>query len=204
MRDKEPLSFERTLPVLPGSLSMKRTEAGILVKSPVEREAIWYTFVTKSRRLQGGRLALQLEDDVWQGRIEAERVPRVQGLYVVLSSEADGRSASTVGFPLDGQEQTYEVWDAYLIDGLPQVRAREVAQRTRFRLVLGAYAAVCGVLSMIIFWIQVRRSDVELATSLRRAGAAAATQNRNALPLLIAVLCLFFAFSATVLWIVAR
>jgi hypothetical protein len=203
--EEELFEFEQTLPVIPGSYSLRKQGGDLEILSPLVRGAVWYTFLTTSERLGGGRLALLPESDgTARATLRAENIPETEGLYVLLASEADGRSPSTVGFPLDGQARTFDAWDAYLLDGEP--RAKQVAElhRRRVRWTLGGYAALVGLLTLVLFVLRVKQEEARLAKALAQAGASEGTADRGALPLVIAVLCLFFAFSLGVLWIVAR
>src|SRR5690606_15949808 len=125
-------------------------------------------------------------------------------LYVVIAGSADGRSTSSVGYPLAEQGNTFDVFDGYLLDGAPQLRTLQQAKARRVRIALGAYIALSGLLTLGLFIFRVRRSDRRLQQGLDRVGAAKGTRSASAVPLVIAALSLFFAFSATVLWIVAR
>jgi hypothetical protein len=199
------LRFDQRLPVVPGAYGFRREKDGITVLAPVPREEAWFTFVREDERLRGGRIILkETETGQWAGRIPEEEIPRREGMYLVLSSTADGRSPSTVGYPLHGQLETFDALDAYLLDGAPLAQLRAEKKRRRIRWALGGYVAVVGILTLVLFVARVRRADRELRSSLLRAGASQTTSERSPLPLLIAVVGLFFAFSAGVLWIVAR
>lgn len=201
----ERLEFEQTLPVVPGSYWIESADAGYRVWAPVPRDHVWYTFVTEFERLSGGRLELrEAPRGKAVGTLPAEVVPDQPGLFVVLSSDADGRSTSTVGYPLDGQDYTLDAWDAYLLDGAPAGRAEAARRQKRVRWSLGGYAALSSLLTLLLFVTRVRGSDRDLKRRLEGAGASEATRERSSLPLVIAVLSLFFAFSLGVLWIVAR
>lgn len=197
--------FEQMLPVVPGAYGLFNHPAGLVVKAPVPREEAWFTFVTESERLSGGRLELR-EDErgVFSGLILVPSIPQVDDLYIVLASSADGRSPSTVGYPLDGQRQTLDIWDGYLLDGGPAAKSRAELKRRKVRFTLGAYAGLSGLLTLVLFVHRVRRADRILMARLERVGATSEARDKSQAPLLIAVLGLFFAFSAGVLWIVAR
>lgn len=203
--EEDEFEFEQTLPVVPGSFWLEEKTDHLVVHSPVPRDQVWYTFVTQDERLSGGRLDLEPSGaGTAKARIPRERIPSRKGLFVVLASDADGRSPSTVGFPLDGQGRTFDAWDAYLLDGSRAAREKLARKARKVRLTLGAYAAVAALLTLLLFVRYVRRSDVLLERRLRQAGVEDAAPERGALPLVIAVLSLFFAFSLGVLWIVAR
>lgn len=197
--------FQQALPVVPGAFWFRRVDEGFEVLAPVPRDEAWYTFVTETARFTGGRLTLrENERGFFTGTIPSTAVPRAEGLFLVLASSADARSASTVGYPLDGQNHTLDVWDAYLLDGGPAERRRVEKRRRKIRLTLGAYAGLSGLLTLLLFVFHIKRSDRELSARLEDAGADAATRESSPLPLLVAAIGLFFAFSAGVLWIVAR
>lgn len=197
--------FEQVLPVVPGAYGIAEKNGGFVVKAPVPRDEAWFTFVTGEERLQGGRI--QLTEDAegfFSGEIPAAAVPQAEGLFVVLASSADGRSPSTVGYPLDGQHHTFDIWDGYLLDGGNAARSRSEARRRKVRFTLAAYAGLSGLLTLVLFIFRVRRADHVLAEQLKGVGATKETLESSLVPLLIAVVGLFFAFSAGVLWIVAR
>jgi hypothetical protein len=197
--------FEQVLPVVPGAYGLSEDQAGLIIQAPVPREEAWFTFVTESERLMGGRVDLR-EDarGIYSAKVPFASIPKVRGLYVVLASSADGRSPSTVGYPLDGQTQTLDLWDGYLLDGGPFARSRAELKRRKVRLTLGAYAGLSGLLTLVLFVLRIRSADRALQAQLKSVGATSETRDKSQAPLLIAVLGLFFAFSAGVLWIVAR
>lgn len=199
------LAFDQVLPVVPGSFWIKKENDALLLEAPILRSSVWYTFVTEKERLGGGRLPLtERADGTAVARLLASEIPKVEGLYLVLASDADGRSESTVGFPLAGQAQTFDAWDGYLLDGYRQAKLRADTKYRRVRWILGAYAGLLGLLTLWLFVLRVRRAERALAQALSQAGASAETQDQRLLPLVIAVVGLFFAFSLGVLWIVAR
>ncbi len=201
----EKWKFDQTLPVIPGAYGLEQVGDGYVVLSPVPRDEVWFTFVTEGQRLAGGRVALSEDaQGIFSGKIPPALVPKTKDRFLVLASSADGRSPSTVGYPLDGQSHTLDVWDAYLLDGGPAERLRVEARRRKIRWTLGAYAALSGLLTLLLFVSNVRHADRELKERLEGAGATAETRENSPLPLLVAVIGLFFAFSAGVLWIVAR
>ncbi len=203
--EQEKIEFDRVLPLVAGSFSLKREESQWKILSPVPRESLWFSFVGEGGRGRGGRLKLQPNNEggAW-GLLAKDLRPREGEDYLVLSSDADGRSFSTVGIPLREQGKTLDIWDASLLDGAPRARALENAKNRRIRYTLGAYAAGSGFLTLFLFWSRVKGEEAELRAALNRVRASKETQDRSSLPLLIACLSLFFAFSLAVLWIVAR
>lgn len=197
--------FEQVLPVVPGAYGLAQRKGGLVVRAPVPRDEVWFTFVTETERLSGGRLELREDGQgFFSAEIPASSVPRAKGLFVVLASSADGRSPSTVGYPLDGQGHTLDIWDGYLLDGSKAARSRAEAHRRKVRWTLAAYAGLSGILTLLLFVLRVRRAGRILEERLQGVGATPATFEKSPVPLLIAVVGLFFAFSAGVLWIVAR
>lgn len=200
------LRFEQALPLVPGSFGLEVLASGDLkVRSPVQREEAWFTFVNRQQRSQGGRIELSaLADGGSEGVILKSQIPVLKDPYVLIAGSADGRSTSSVGYPLASQGETFDVLDAYLLDGAPQLKALHEGKARRVRFALGAYIGLSGLLTLALFVLRVRRSDRRLQEGLDRVGAASGTRSASAVPLVIAALSLFFAFSATVLWIVAR
>ncbi len=198
-------TFQQPLPVVPGAFGLRRQEDGFRVLAPVPRDEAWYTFVSEKGRHVGGRIDLGEDSEgFFSGTIARTEIPNQEGLFLVLASSADARSTSTVGYPLDGQDHTLDIWDAYLLDGGPAARGRVEKRRRKIRFTLGAYAGLSGLLTLILFVLHIRRADAELSRNLEGAGASASTREKSLLPLLVAAVGLFFAFSAGVLWIVAR
>lgn len=198
-------NFQQPLPIVPGAYGFREKADGFEVLAPVPRDDVWFTFVSEEARYVGGRVELKEDSNgFFSGKIPRSKVPDKSGLFLVLASSADGRSPSTVGYPLDGQDHTLDIWDAYLLDGGPAEKRRVERNRRKVRLTLGAYAGLSGLLTLILFIFHVKRADRELSARLEGAGASASTREKSPLPLLVAAIGLFFAFSAGVLWIVAR
>jgi len=199
------LQFEESLPVVPGAFGIKLTSTTsvLQVVSPVVRESVWYAVVSERGRGEGGRLDLTMAPDgTAYAQLSVGEQER-RGAYLVLSSDADGPSASAVGYPLDGQEQTFDAWDADLLDGGLWARAQAARRVLRVRLALGGYCLVTIVLSVALVWSGVRRQQVEVDRRMRESGLPNAV-GASTTPLVVAVLCVFFAFSATLVWIVTR
>lgn len=197
--------FEQVLPVVPGAFGLTEVNGGLVVKSPVPRDEAWFTFVTEMERLVGGQIQLSPDSQgFFSGEIPGVAIPKTEGLFVVLASSADGRSPSTVGYPLDGQQHTLDIWDGYLLDGGDAARSRSESRRRKVRWTLAAYAGLSGLLTLLLLVLRVRKADQMLAERLQGVGATKETRESSLAPLMIAVIGLFFAFSAGVIWIVAR
>jgi NADH:ubiquinone oxidoreductase subunit 3 (subunit A) len=109
-----------------------------------------------------------------------------------------------VGIPLDGQGATFDASDLLVLDSLPRkVRAARAKER-RARFILGLYVFVAGLLTLGLFSFHLRRSEKTLSRELFEAGVTSRAKESSRLPLLFAIVSLFFAFSLAVLWIVAR
>ncbi len=204
------VDYEKSLLVVPGAFGLRHVESSgesedvWEIRSPVERDHVWYTVVSERGRGPGGVLRFEHhQDGIASARLALQPSPSSDS-YLVLSSDADGRSSSTVGYPLGDQAKTLDVWDAYLLDGAPRARARLARRETRVRYALGGYAVVSLLLSLVVFVRSVRREQVETDRVLSGVGAPPATTDRSALPLIVAVSSVFFVFSLTLVWIVTR
>lgn len=197
-------TLERSLPVVPGAFMVSLGHDAVLVSSSLAREHAYFTVLSEDARLLGGRVELRPFPGGTEGEIPWRELPPRKGKYLMIASDGDALAPSTVGFPLDGQAQTWEAWDELVIDGPAQVRERHARQRKRVRWVLGGYAALSGIVVLLLFFLTVRKADAELVDRLSSVGAAPPHPAPSQKPLVIALLCLFFAFSAAVLWIVSR
>lgn len=202
--DGETLTFEQALPVIPGALWFERAGGKIRIVSPIPRDEAWFTYVTERERLLGGRVPLVTgEDGTSSGTFDVP-VAAEQAEFLVLSPSPEGRSSGTVGYPLRGQRETFDAVDGYLLDGGPSAKTAFVRRAERARSWMIGYAAVSFLLTLFLFVMGVRRTQAKLERDLERVGAEPGAYDRSALPLTVAAVCLFFAFSAAVLWIVVR
>ncbi len=200
----ESLLFEESLSVIPGALDFTIDGDRVTVVSPIVRQEAWFTYVTERERLVGGWVPLkQRPDGISVGEFSVPAAAK-EAEYLVLSSSPEGRTMGVVGYPLRGQRQTFDAVDGFLLDGGPRARQAFVARARATRNWIAGYAGVSFFLTLVLFAMNVRRKQRELAQNLDRVGAEEGAYDRSAAPLLIASLCLFFAFSAAVLWIVAR
>lgn len=205
------VSFEQILPVVPGALSLDEAtdqfgndERRFLIRSPVPRDYVWYTIVSKRGRGPGGLVPLSAaEDGISSGHVSLSRKD-LRNSFLVLASDADGRSTSSVGYPVSGQDHTLDLWDLELLDGAQGARTRSQVRSTRVRLALGVYALATILVTIFLFYRGVRGEQLNIEDKLRAAGIEDQGRTRGSLPLVVAVLCLFFAFSLTLVWIVAR
>jgi hypothetical protein len=189
------------LPVVPGAFSPLRIGETVEVRSARGLTNAYYTWVTEGGRGESGRVELRTsERGVTEGRLSLP-VDR-EGLYLVLSSSPDGRSPSTVGFPLDGQRQTWDALDGFLLDGSEEAKQREYARVRRLKRVLLGYVAALFSLAWVLFRAAIRASDRKLIEGLERQGADRALVGPLArTPLLVAGILVALGLSSVVLWV---
>lgn len=197
--------FEQPLPVVPGALSLTRDGKQWWIESPIPRSQVWFTLVTGTSRRQGGPIALEVTTEGrYRGPCPHLNTTLPKDAYLVLSGDATGLSLGTVGFPLQEQGETFDVSDLLLLDSLPGAKQAAISQGRRLRLVLGSYVLVAGLVTIVLFWIHLRRAEKNLSAELQRVGATPGAKESSSLPIFTAIVALFFAFSLAVLWIVAR
>lgn len=203
----EPGELRARLPVVPGAFYLEKRGTGALLSSPLPRERLWYTFVSPAGRLSGGRLALQEgPHGIFSGELTAEQIPAGAERYLILASSPDGRSPSTVGFPWEGQTNSWTALDGHLLDGGPEVRRREAARRARLQTGVFLYVACIAGLTLFLFLHRLRREQRKLDQALdvwAEAGAARSelAQVQSSSGWLLGILCLVLGFSLALLWI---
>lgn len=192
-----------TMPVVPGALHLALSGEDLSIEAPTPTETIWYTFVTDDARLSGSRLQLQVDaSGISRGLLRRKAMPESEGLYLVLATSPDGRSPSTVGFPLDGQATTFDAVDGFLIDGAPAAEARESERRRRVVRALLGYVATLFALSLWLFRQVVLRADRRLIADLRRGDAPAVLLTKpRTRPTLVAGMAIALGLSLVLLWI---
>lgn len=200
-RDQAKVSL--TMPVVPGALHLSAVGEALLIEAPTPTETVWYTFVTEAARLEGGRLRLEADaSGISRGRLPRSLVPEAKDLYLVLSTSPDGRSPSTVGYPLDGQPTTFDAIDGFLIDGAPTAEAREAGRKRRVVRALLGYVAALFTLSLWLFRLVVRRSDRRLLDDLRAGDAPLGLlELKGTRSSLVAGLSIALGLSLLLLWI---
>jgi hypothetical protein len=198
-------SFQQGLPVVPGAFSLEKRSGQWQVRSPVPRDYAWFTLVTDKQRGPGGRIALEATlEGGSKGTLPALESPLQGGSFLVLSGDATGLSLGTVGIPLSEQGATFDASDLLVIDSLPRNLHLVQAQERRTRFILGVYVFVAGVVTLVLFSLHLRRSEETLSREFLEAGVSSRAKDSSRLPLVFAIVSLFFAFSLAVLWIVAR
>lgn len=187
-------SWYSTLPVVPGAMQVDWKDAALEVRSPIERESVWYTWVSANERLGGGKLALSKTPFGSAGTLALPRgVPQATS-WVVISSEPDGRSPSAIGWPLGQQTTTFDVAEAGLLDGAADREAQEERFRSRVRWGVSAYAALAALLTAAVFLREARGWRDRGA-----AGADALPAGEGALRAWVAVACVVLGFATITL-----
>jgi hypothetical protein len=156
------------LPVVPGAFFVELGPREATIRSARGHKTAFFTWVTESERLEGGRVELTPQpDSSSEGRLPLpdDRA----GRYLVLASSPDGRSPSTVGYPIDGQDKTFDAVDGHLLDGTPAALAGEVRRSRRIRRMLWGYVAALFSLAWVLFRLVVQASDQQLRKSLETA-----------------------------------
>ncbi len=195
-------TFYGNIPLVPGASSFERTPQGLIVRAPLPRKYAWYAFVTEESRLSGGRLPLvETKSGVSEGLLENSRIPEGRGRYLVVASSADGRSPSTVGYPLDGQPTTFDALDGRLLDGSVPAAKKEARRVARLRGLVFVHVTVVSLLTLGLFVWSVRQADRRLKEQMTRAGASELAPVRFATGAWIAALCLVGGFSLALVWI---
>src|SRR5690606_3989232 len=120
-----------------------------------------YWWVSERRRYASGSLALAPtamgSSEGFLERSGSGCAP-LEPCFLVLSSEADGRSPATVGYPYDGYTATFDAVDELLLDGGEAARAREERRSRRHNLSLLGYVAFVFGVTLVLF---VRRLRAE-------------------------------------------
>lgn len=150
-------SWFSTLPVVPGAMQALVEDGQLRVRSPVERESAWYSWVSTSERLGGGKLKLAPTPFGSAGAVPLPPEVPGEGAWVVVSSEPDARSPSAVGWPLGRQSTTFDVAEASLLDGAADAEAREKGIRRRVRWGASGFAALAAWLVALVFVREARR-----------------------------------------------
>jgi cytochrome c biogenesis protein CcmG, thiol:disulfide interchange protein DsbE len=160
------------LPVVPGALFARLDGHHVRIESARGLARAYYTWVTESERLESGSLALA-SDSSGVSRGFVQRPASLRGLYLVVSSSPDGRSPSTVGYPLDGQGQTFDAIDGFLLDGAAEAQTQEERRLGRVRRALLGYVAALFSLALLLFRALVVASDRQLLGAFELNGADA-------------------------------
>lgn len=190
-----------TLPVVPGAMRAERAGDQLHIRSPLERERAWYTWVIGGRRLGGGSVSLRPDGSggaVGQIAVPEELRQRAaaQEAWIVLSSEPDARSPAAVGWPLGEQAETLDVPEHVLLDGAADGEARAARERARLRWVIGSSGALATFVVLVLFAGRVRADRLAAVHRLselseeERVADAASVGDTAGWRLWVALLCL--------------
>jgi len=154
------------LPVIPGAFFVELGPESATILSARGHEAAYFTWVTEQERLLGGAIRLTRRSD--SASMGTLPLPKSRdGLYLVLASSPDGRSPSTVGYPIDGQGMTFDAVDGFLLDGAEAALNMEARRGRRIRRLLWGYIAALFSLAWILFRAVIAASDAQLKQSLQ-------------------------------------
>ncbi|HET9958523.1 MAG TPA: hypothetical protein VFQ61_28710 [Polyangiaceae bacterium] len=187
-----------SVPVVPGACVVERGEEHrFLVKSPVERDAVFVTLIDDKGRLAGSAVRLR-PNGVGQalGTWDVSEPWASQAKWAVCSSDPRGSGAALVGWPLaigvDGPAHTRDVADVLLLDGEPARNARNALRRRWVHRLALMWGALGAGLSVAWVWVssnrERRRIERELTGVLDARGVEQLTQTQAGLRLW--VLCL--------------
>lgn len=201
--DGESGSYYASLPIVPGAFYVSREESHVQIASPLPRAGVWYAFVSELGRDVGGFLPLRSDERGGSvGRLPKERWPVSESpRFLVLASSPDGRSPSTVGFPLDGQSGSFDALDGRLLDGAAPARQEEERRRSKLRGLLFVHLGFVFALTIVLFLLRVRTADQELAARLEKAGAGALVPRRFLATIGLAAFCVVLGLSLTLIWV---
>lgn len=172
------VEFETALEVVPGALHAAVSDGVVVVESPVVHERAYVTVVRERERILGRALALA-PDAMGGARgtlplSEGLGSPSTAGIapatWIVVSSEADQRSAALVGWPIaESSEEprpTFDVADVLLADGVAAARARESERVGRVRLSAATIAVALLALAGVLVVFRVRGAERDLAAHI--------------------------------------
>jgi len=198
-----------TLPVVPGALHASVAGGELRLVSPVPRDEAFYSIVSESARLFGGRVILTKAS----GGGAAASLALPDGLrppfWVVVSSEADMGTQAAVGWPVGFEvpTATFDAKDVLLLDGLPSAYERSRERPRRARLLAGLFALLSLTLALVLLTQRVRRADARLVAHFRDEGVKDSRRfrlERSGLMLVVAILCVGLGFVLIALITLAR
>lgn len=156
------------LPIVPGAFFVELSSQSATILSARGHETAYFTWITDEDRLSGGTVRLtRRPDGTSEGTLSLPK--NRSGLYLVVASSPDGRSPSTVGYPIDGQGTTFDAVDGFLLDGADAALNMEARRARRIRRLLWGYTAALFSLAWILFRSVVAASDARLQQSLQTA-----------------------------------
>lgn len=202
-------SWYGTLPALSGALHAERREQTVIVRSPVPRDAAYYSIITDRLRVTGGTLRLRAAPE-FGGAVAELSLPSElpQPAWLVLSSEPDLASPSAVGWPLHATEHDLPFAsartapDVLWVDGMPAALRLESKRRARARWFAAAMSLVAGTATALGVVLAARSSKLRLRRHLEltaEAGAPDLIARKTGLVVTGAVLCIALGFAVVAL-----
>lgn len=194
--------FSGYLPVVPGAFGVEFEGPRARILSPVPRAEAFFTLLSEGRRVASGRVPLrERADGVAEGTLDLSTFARSagEGLFLVLGTDADGRSPSTVGYPLVPYGATLDAVDDRIVDGRERALATERRRSGRVRLGLLLYVAFVFVTTIVLFVRFVRREAKRVRESLERSGVDPGTVSPGGF-VYLAAFVLVFGMSAALVW----
>jgi hypothetical protein len=202
----EALRWYAHLPVVAGALHGEVQDGRLVIRAPVAKDAAWFALVSERERIAGGRVGLTASaGGMASGSVDLRALglptPPRDDLWLVLSSDPDGRSPSTVGYPWGKQATTFDAVEALLLDGSRFGEEREEARRRRVRWVVGGYSLAAFALTLFLFVTRVKRANSQLFEQLAGGEASTAVPSSRSLTwgLVVAGLCLLLGFLVVLL-----
>lgn len=190
-----------SLPVVPGAFGLAVEGDVARILSPLPRTEAYYTFLTERRRLASGRVSLiSRPDGTSVGTLPLPTaLPPSEAPFLVLASDADGRSPSTVGYALSPYRATLDAVDERVLDGSSAARAREKRRLARVRSALLAYGAFVFLTTVFLF-LRLLRREGRLARDLLTSSGLRAEVVSPGGPVLAAAFVLVVGMSAALVW----
>jgi hypothetical protein len=169
--------FWGALPVVPGAIDARLTDAGIRVESAISRDVAFLALLTDTGRRD--HAAVALEPDGRGGSVGLWKVkpPKQQRAWCMVSSESDFNAPGTVGWPLYAPSppalaETFAVADIELVDGAPARYLVQKARRLRARFLAGTFVIAAALLALALMALDSRLAGRELVRHLTAAGAS--------------------------------
>ncbi len=168
-------TFWGALPVVPGALDARSSDAGIRVESPILREVAYVALLTNSGRQ--AHAAIPLEADGRGGSIGLWKVPvpKSEDSWCMTSSESDFQAPATVGWPLRSSArlgQTFAVADVLVLDGTPAAFSVQKKRRMRARWFAGAFVVGAALLAIALMALENQLTTRDLSRHLAAAGTS--------------------------------
>jgi hypothetical protein len=173
------------LPVVPGALLGEASESAdqlkLRVTSPIARERAYLSLVDEQQRFSGASVDLSPSAGGTATGELSLRKPSSSKLWLVVSSDADEDTQSTVGWPLWGVQPatTFDARLPLLLDGMPAARGREARRQRRAQYVAAA-VAMTGLLTAAAFMLMLYRQSKAPVLDAMLAELEGPSQQRSA------------------------